>query len=216
MIATGEAKRHAQRVVKRLRTDYPDARCSLNYKTPLELLVATVLSAQCTDKRVNEVTKKLFGKYPTASHYARVRRSQLERDIKSTGFFRNKAKSIQGMCQKLVDEYGADVPQKMDELVGLPGVGRKTANVVLGNAFGKGVGVVVDTHVARISGRLGLSSEKDPNKIERDLMEQIPRKEWVHFSHRMIQHGRQVCKARQPRCDECTLARWCPRIGLED
>lgn len=216
MIATVEAKRQAQRVVKRLRTDYPDARCSLDFDTPLELLVATVLSAQCTDERVNQVTKKLFQKYPTASHYARAKRSQLERDIQSTGFFRNKAKSIQGICKTLVDEYDGEVPAKMDDLVALPGVGRKTANVVLGTAFGKSTGVVVDTHVARLSTRLGLTAQKDPNKIERDLMEQIPKKEWVHFAHRMIQHGRRVCKARRPLCDDCSLARWCPRVGVED
>jgi endonuclease-3 len=214
MPATPEAKRHAARIVKRLATDYPDAECSLNFSNPLELLVATILSAQCTDERVNLVTGPLFKKYPTASHFARARISQLEKDIQSTGFFRNKAKNIQACCRELVDKYQGEVPQTLDELVALAGVGRKTANVVLGTAFGIPTGVVVDTHVGRLSQRLGLTQEKDPVKIERDLTELLSKRQWIAFSHRMIWHGRAVCNARKPRCEECNLSRWCPRVGV--
>jgi endonuclease III len=214
MTATADAKRHAAKIARRLATAYPGAVCSLDFSSPLELLVATILSAQCTDVRVNLVTKSLFDKYPTAAHYARVAPAELERDIQSTGFFRNKAKSIRNCCKTLLENYDGQVPKEMDKLVELPGVGRKTANVVLGTAFGIAVGVVVDTHVTRIARRLGLTSEKDPVKIERDLMEQFASKEWIALSHRLIQHGRRCCTARKPKCDECPLESLCPKIGV--
>ena len=214
MAASADAKRHASKVASRLRRHYPDARCALDFRSPLELLVATILSAQCTDERVNLVTKELFKGYRTAADYARAPQPKLERAIQSTGFFRNKAKSIKESCQALAEQYDGQVPKDLDKLVELPGIGRKTANVVLGTAYGIASGVVVDTHVARLSRRLGLTEEKDPNKIEKDLMEKISRKQWVAFSHRMIHHGRRTCTARKPRCDECPLADVCPRIGV--
>ncbi len=216
MAASADAKRHADRVVRHLRREYPDAKCSLDFQTPLELLVATILSAQCTDERVNMVTAELFRKYRTAAQYATDKPGELEKDIQSTGFFRNKAKSIRAACQVLVQQHDGRVPQDIDQLVQLPGVGRKTANVILGTAFAVASGVVVDTHVARISRRLGLTREKDPVKIERDLMEAIPPREWIAFSHRMIQHGRRYCTARKPRCEVCPLRPICPQIGLGD
>jgi len=203
-------------VVKALAREYPDATCSLDFRTPLELLVATILSAQCTDERVNQVTKDLFAKYRSAADYADAAAAELERDIQSTGFFRNKAKSIQGCCRKLVEQFGGEVPKRIDQLVELPGVGRKTANVLLGTAYGIASGVVVDTHVTRISRRLGLTEEKDAGKIERDLMERLPQKEWIAFGHRMIQHGRRYCTARKPKCDQCPMQAFCPRIGVEE
>jgi endonuclease III len=215
MAVSTDAKRQAAKIARRLAESYPDATCSLDFQTPLELLVATILSAQCTDVRVNQVTKALFRKYPSASHYARAKLSELERDIQSTGFFRNKAKSIQGCCQALLEQYDCQVPREMDKLVELPGVGRKTANVVLGTAYGIAVGVVVDTHVTRISRRLGLTGEKNAEKIERDLMEQFAEKEWIALSHRMIQHGRRCCTARSPKCEECPLLPLCPKIGVQ-
>jgi endonuclease-3 len=208
-------KRRAGQIVRQLARDYPDAECSLTFTTPLELLVATILSAQCTDERVNLVTPALFKKYPDAAALARAPLPALEKAIQSTGFFRNKAKNIQGCCQKLVAEHDGQVPQTLHELVGLPGVGRKTANVVLGTAFGIPSGVVVDTHVGRISQRLGLTTADDAVKIENDLMAQLPKKEWIAFSHRLIQHGRKVCTARRAKCDECHLAKYCPRVGVE-
>jgi endonuclease III len=208
------AKRHAAQIARRLAAAYPDARCSLDFRAPLELLVATILSAQCTDVRVNQVTETLFRKYPTATDYAEANPSQLERDIQSTGFFRNKAKSIRTCCQTLLEKYDGRVPEEMEKLVVLPGVGRKTANVVLGTAYGIAVGVVVDTHVARIAHRLGLTTEKDPVKIERDLMAQFARKEWIMLSHRLIHHGRRCCIARNPKCPDCPLESLCPRIGV--
>ncbi|MFH1269341.1 MAG: endonuclease III [Planctomycetota bacterium] len=214
MVVSQESERHAARVVKELRRRYPDAECSLDFRSPLELLVATILSAQCTDERVNLVTRDLFKKYRSAADYARARPSQLEKDIKSTGFYRNKAKSIRGCCQALVEEYDDELPREIEVLVRLPGIGRKTANVVLGTAFGIASGVVVDTHVARLSRRLGLTDEKDAVKIERDLMEKIPKKDWITFSHQMIQHGRRICTARKPECDECPMASFCPRNGV--
>lgn len=215
MAVSQEAKRHAARVVRELRRRYPDAECSLDFRSPLELLVATILSAQCTDERVNLVTKDLFKKYRVAADYARARPGQLEEDIKSTGFYRNKAKSIRGCCRALVEEYDGELPKEIDVLVGLPGIGRKTANVVLGTAFGIASGVAVDTHVARLSKRLGLTDEKDAVKIERELMEKIPKKDWIAFSHQMIQHGRRTCTARKPKCDECPMASFCPRNGVD-
>lgn len=214
MVATLQAKQHAAKIVRRLRRDYPDAQCALEYETPLQLLVATILSAQCTDQRVNQVTRELFRKYPTAVALARLPIGRLEKSIQATGFFRNKARSIHACCTRIVEEYDGQVPQEMELLVELPGVGRKTANVVLGTAFGIPTGVVVDTHVARISRRLGMTSHSDPVKIEQDLMAQIPRKEWIDYSHRMIHHGRQVCTARKPSCATCGLAKLCPQIGV--
>ena len=205
----------ARTIVRRLAKAYPNARCTLNYRSPLELLVATVLSAQCTDARVNLVTRELFRKYRTAADYATARREELEADIKSTGFYRNKAKSLQSCCRELVDRFGGRVPGRMEDLVGLAGIGRKTANVILGNAFGQATGVVVDTHVGRLAQRMGLSRQKEPAKIERDLMELVPRKEWVSFSHRMISHGREVCRARKPVCERCALNDVCPKIGVQ-
>jgi endonuclease-3 len=201
-------------VVRALRKHYASARCALEYETPEQLLVATILSAQCTDQRVNIVTRELFGKYPTPQHLAQVPLGELEKAIASTGFFRNKAKSIQQSCQILVDRYGGQVPADFESLVQLPGVGRKTANVVLGTAFGIASGVVVDTHVARVSRRLGFTRHQDPAKIEQDLMRLLPKREWIMFSHRIIHHGRRICKARRPMCDCCCLLSMCPRIGV--
>lgn len=214
MVVSAEIKKQAKQVLRRLKADYPNAECALNYQTPLQLLVATILSAQCTDVRVNIVTKELFKKYKTAADFAAVNQSTLEKAIQSTGFFRNKAQNIRACCQRLVDEYDGEVPQDLDALVELPGVGRKTANVVLGTAFGIATGVVVDTHVSRVSQRLGLTKQKDAVKIERDLMEILPSKEWVNFSHRMIHHGRKICIARKPRCEVCSMLKFCPRIGV--
>ncbi|MGO8691619.1 MAG: endonuclease III [Thermoguttaceae bacterium] len=215
MAAADKAKRHAAEVVRALRREYPEARCSLDFQTPLELLVATILSAQCTDQRVNMVTPALFRKYPSAAHFAAAPLAELEKAVQSTGFFRNKAKNIQAACRVLVEQYEGRVPDKIEQLVELPGVGRKTANVILGTAFGLASGIVVDTHVARVSRRLGLTRQKDPVKIEQDLMAVVPRREWVAFSHRMIQHGRRWCVARNPKCEACPLRSVSPRIGVE-
>ena len=214
-MVTKAAKRHVSRVLRALQRDYSDAECALHYETPVQLLVATILSAQCTDQRVNLVTKVLFRKYPTAAHLARVPLSRLEKVIQSTGFFRNKAKNIKACCQKLIEEYDGQVPRDLEKLVQLPGVGRKTANVVLGTGFGLPTGVVVDTHVGRLSRRLGLTDQKDAVKCEYELMGQLPRKEWINFSHRMIHHGRQVCLARKPKCDTCGMNKFCPRFGVD-
>ena len=214
-MASNEETQRAREVVRRLKREYPDARCSLNHTNPLELLVATILSAQCTDERVNVVTADLFRKYRRPEDYSGVAQPELEQDIRSTGFYRNKAKAIQGACRLIAERHGGRVPENMEDLLALPGVARKTANVVLGNAFGITSGVVVDTHVARLSERLGLSAEKQPEKIERDLMQLIPRKDWVLFSHLLIAHGRKVCKARTPLCAECVVERLCPSSLLK-
>lgn len=206
-------RRLARKVVRTLARLYPDAKCSLDHATPLELLIATILSAQCTDQRVNIVTPALFAKYPSAAAYAGADVKELEQLIQSTGFFRNKAKSITACCSELVAKHAGKVPGSMDELHALPGVGRKTANVVLGNAFGV-PGLVVDTHVQRLSRRLGLTSQDTPEKIERDLMQVLPPREWTAFGHRMIYHGRKICQARKPKCDECALREFCPRVGV--
>jgi len=216
MVATADAKRHAQQIVRRLRAAYPQAQCALNYRTPLELLVATILSAQCTDTRVNLVTKDLFRKFRDAQAFAAARPADLERAIQSAGFFRMKAKNIKAACAEIVARHHGQVPSNLDALVKLPGVGRKTANVVLGTAFGVPSGVVVDTHVTRISRRLGMTEQTDAVKIERDLMAQLPKREWIDFSHRMIAHGRQVCLARKPRCAICALNDVCPKIGVAE
>lgn len=207
-------KEQTKRVVRRLKADYPDAVCALENETPFELLVATILSAQCTDERVNIVTPVLFAKYPTAAEMAGAPLSKIEEIIKSTGFFRNKAKSIQACSRALVEQYDGEVPRTLEELVALPGVGRKTANVVLGTAYRIPTGVVVDTHVTRISHRLGLTTHTNAEKIERDLMEILPKKEWIDFSHRMIWHGRKICVARKPKCPECSMKAFCPKIGV--
>ena len=215
MILSIDTKRQAAKVVKQLAKTYPTATCALDFETPLQLLVATILSAQCTDQRVNIVTKELFRKHRTAADYAETPLADLEREIQSTGFFRNKAKAIQGACRILVDRFGGNVPQDLDQLVELPGIGRKRANVVLGTAFHIATGVVVDTHVVRLSRRLGLTAQKNPEKIEQDLMAIIPKKQWIDFSHRMIHHGRRICAARKPNCDGCPMNSFCPRIGVE-
>ena len=201
-------------IIARLKKAYPDARCALDHQDPLQLLVATILSAQCTDVRVNLVTKELFKKYRTAADYAAADPEVFEQEIRSTGFFRNKTRSILGMANALVEQHGGVVPQTMDELTPLPGVGRKTANVVLGNAFGKNEGVVVDTHVGRISQLLGLTRQTDAVKIEQDLVAIVPREEWTLFSHLLIHHGRAVCIARRPRCADCVLADLCPSSSV--
>jgi len=203
-------KARAAEIVRRLRAEYPDARCSLDHENAYQLLVATILSAQCTDERVNQVTPALFARYPTAEDLAAARQEELEGLIRSTGFYRSKAKSLLGMANALVERHGGQVPDTMDALVELPGVGRKTANVVLGNAFGKAEGVVVDTHVTRLSNRLGLTRHKDPVKIEADLMELVPREDWTDLAHLFIYHGRAVCKAPKPRCGACVVADLCP------
>ena len=205
-----EKKARAKVIVKRLRKAYPGAQTSLTFRNPFELLVATILSAQCTDERVNQVTPALFNRYPTADDMAGAKADELEAMIRSTGFFRNKTKSLLGMSNALVERHGGTVPAQMDELVNLPGVGRKTANVVLGNAFGKNIGVVVDTHVSRLSGRLGLTAETDAVRIEQDLMQLIPRKDWTLLPHLFIDHGRAVCKAPTPKCEICVLNDLCP------
>ncbi|HVG29524.1 MAG TPA: endonuclease III [Pyrinomonadaceae bacterium] len=206
----GDEKKRARKIVKRLRAAYPDARCSLNHANPLELLVATILSAQCTDERVNVVTAELFRKYRRPEDYTAVAQEELEADIRPTGFFRNKAKSIRGACELIARRFGGRVPETMEELLELPGVARKTANVVLGNAFGVASGVVVDTHVSRLSQRLALSGETQPEKIERDLCALVPQEDWIEFPHLLIAHGRAVCKARTPLCAECFLLDLCP------
>ncbi len=203
-----------EEILGRLETEYPDAHCALDHRSPLELLVATILSAQCTDKRVNMVTPALFARYPTAADYADADMAELEELIRSTGFFRNKAKSLRGLGQALVEEHGGEVPSDMAALVKLPGTGRKTANVVLGNAFGIDEGVVVDTHVGRISRLLGLTEEKDAVKVERELMELVPRTHWTVWSHLLIYHGRAVCVARRPQCAQCVLADLCPSAEI--
>ncbi|WP_013320516.1 endonuclease III [Gloeothece verrucosa] len=193
-----------------LERTYPDATCSLTYQTPVQLLVATILSAQCTDERVNKVTPALFARFPDAPSLANASIEELETLIRSTGFYRNKAKNIQGACQKIVSQFGGEVPQQMEQLLSLPGVARKTANVVLAHGFGIIQGVTVDTHVKRLSGRLGLTEQTDPIKIERDLMRLLPQPQWENFSIRIIYHGRAVCKARKPDCGVCQLAHVCP------
>jgi endonuclease-3 len=197
-------------ILSALRAAYPDAECALRHEGPFQLLAATILSAQCTDARVNMVTPELFRRWPTADALAGASQGDVEEVVRSTGFFRNKAKSLRGMAAALRDRHGGEVPRTMEELTALPGAARKTANVVLGTAFGIAEGVVVDTHVGRIARRLGLTREDDPVKVERDLMEALPREEWTMFAHRLIHHGRRVCTARSPRCAACTLAPHCP------
>jgi endonuclease-3 len=221
-LTPGRARRESQRargnrteeIIVRLKEEHPDATCALEHRSPLELLVATILSAQCTDKRVNQVTPALFDRYPRALDYAKAPLPELEEMVRSTGFFRNKARSLKGLGHALVEEHNGVVPQTMAELNKLPGVGRKTANVVLGNAFGINEGVVVDTHVGRLSRRLSLTEEKDPVKVERDLAKLVPQGEWTLWAHLLIHHGRSTCQSRRPACQECVLADLCPSADI--
>jgi endonuclease-3 len=207
--AAGTNPQRVQAILQKLDEAYPKVTCALNHDNAFQLLIATILSAQCTDERVNQVTKSLFVKYPTPKDFAHANPAELEQDIRPTGFFRNKTKSIMGASKKIVEEFGGEVPRTMDQLLTLPGVARKTANVVLGTGFGIAVGVVVDTHVMRLSNRLDLSRNTDPKKIEQDLMQVIPQKKWILFSHQLIWHGRKVCQARKPKCVECNLETLC-------
>jgi endonuclease-3 len=215
MMPNAELKQRVRKIIRLLKRAYPDAKCSLNHANAFELLIATILSAQCTDARVNIVTQDLFRKYRQPEDYLKVSPKELEKDIRTTGFFRNKTKSIQGTAKVLTEEYGGKVPETIEELLELPGVARKTANVVLGNAFGIRSGVVVDTHVTRLSHRLGLSSQKTAEKIEQDLIAIVPKKDWVIFPHLLIAHGRGVCKARNPLCAECAVEKLCPSSYLK-
>lgn len=208
-------KERVNQIIRLLKRAYPEAKCSLNHSNAFELLIATILSAQCTDQRVNIVTADLFRKYRKPEDYLNVAATELQQDVRTTGFFRNKTKSIQGACKMLVEEFGGEVPKTMEELLRLPGVARKTANVVLGVAFGIASGIVVDTHVSRLSQRLQPTKKKDAGKIEQDLMEIVPRKDWIEFSHLLIFHGRRVCKARRPLCDECVVEKLCPSSILK-
>ena len=203
-----------KKIIAGLEKTYPAAHCELVHQNPLELLIATILSAQCTDKRVNIVTKDLFKKYRSPENFANAEISELENDIRSTGFYKNKARNIKSACQSIVEKHGGKVPQTMDELIQLGGVGRKTANVVLGNAFGINVGVVVDTHVMRLSHRLALTTHRAPEKIEKDLMTFVPKKKWALFSHLLIWHGRRRCGARKPDCENCEIQKLCPRLSV--
>jgi endonuclease III len=211
---TRDAPVRAPEILTRLRAAYPDARCALDHRGAFELLCATILSAQCTDVRVNLVTPVLFGRYPTPETLARARQADVEEIIRSTGFFRNKARNLIGMAQALVADYGGEVPRTMEQLQALPGVGRKTANVILGNAYGINEGITVDTHVTRLSRLLGLTRHADPVKIEQDLMALFPRDQWALLSHLLIFHGRQVCVARRPRCHDCVLSDLCPSLAV--
>lgn len=213
---TAAAKRRATRIYNALNKAYPDAKCALTHGDPWQLLVATILSAQCTDKRVNMVTPTLFETYPTPADLAKAPQAKVEKLIQSTGFFRNKAKSIRGAAKKIANEHNGDVPSTMDELTDLPGVARKTANVVLGNAMDKNEGVVVDTHVKRLAFRLGLTEQTTPEKVERDLMALFPKKNWTLLSHLLIDHGRAVCNARKPACSQCPLANTCDKLGVDN
>ncbi|MCM3874242.1 MAG: endonuclease III [Pyrinomonadaceae bacterium] len=208
-------KTRTRKIIQLLKRAYPDAKCSLNYSNAFELLIATILSAQCTDERVNIVTADLFRKYRKPEDYLKVSESELQNDIRTTGFFRNKTRSIQGAAKVLTEHYSGRVPETIEELLELPGVARKTANVVMGNAFGVASGVVVDTHVTRLSRRLGLTQQKDPVKIENDLIDIVPKSDWVIFSHLLIAHGRKICKARNPLCAECVVEKQCPSSYLK-
>ena len=207
---TSPIQDRAPEIIKRLSKAYPDAHVALNFSNPLECLVATILSAQCTDERVNMVTKELFKKYPTAEDYLKVPEAELAADIKPTGFFNQKTRSIRGACARICEVYGGRVPDTMEELITLPGVARKTANIVLGNSYGVVEGIAVDTHVRRLAQRFGFSSEKDPDKIERDLMRLVPRESWFAFTYVLIDHGRSICIARSPKCGDCPVNDLCP------
>jgi endonuclease-3 len=204
------AKNRIGKIIRALRREYPQSRTALRFETPLQILVSTILSAQCTDERVNKITPGLFQKYPAAADFARADRAELEAEIRPTGFFRNKAKSIIGATKKIVTDFGGRVPDRMEDLISLPGVARKTANIVLSSAFGKAEGIAVDVHVKRLSGRLGLSQEHDPEKIEKDLLRLVPRKDWLDFNYMLVNHGRKICQARKPHCLKCILKDLCP------
>jgi endonuclease III len=210
LTATDPAAARIEELLRRLHEAHPDAHCALHHRNPYELLIATILSAQCTDERVNMVTPELFERYPDAARMAGAEQEEIETLIKSTGFYRNKAKNILGAARRIVSEYGGEVPDTMDDLLSLPGVARKTANVVLGNAYGKATGVVVDTHVKRLANRLGLTQSDKPDKIEKDLMALVPQDQWIDVSHLLLFHGRRVCNARKPDCPACTLRELCP------
>jgi len=203
-------KKRTKGIMGLLKKEYPTAKCSLNFRNPLELMVATILSAQCTDVRVNIVTKTLFKKYRQPQNYYKVPQKELEEDIRSTGFYRNKAKAIQWACKAIVEKFGGKVPKTMEDLTSLNGIGRKTANVILGNAYGIPSGIAVDTHVTRLSKRLGLSYAKTPQKIEQELMKLVPKSDWILFPHLLIWHGRKICQARNPKCTQCVLNKICP------
>ena len=209
-----DRKQRALKIARQLAKTYADAECALNHDSPFQLLAATILSAQCTDVRVNLVTPALFAKYPTPAALAASKQADVEKLVQSTGFFRAKATNLRGMAQALVEQFGGELPRTLEEMTSLPGVGRKTANVVLGTAFGLPTGVVVDTHVKRLTRLLGLTKNLNPEKIERDLAALLPKSEWINFSHRLIHHGRQICNARKPNCSECPLLKLCPRVGL--
>jgi endonuclease-3 len=204
------ARKRIGRIIEILRREYPDSRTALEFNTPLQILVATILAAQCTDERVNQITPALFKKYPGAADFARADRAGLELEIRPTGFFRNKAKNIIGAAARIVGDFGGRVPDRMEDLITLPGVARKTANIVLSSGYSIAEGIAVDTHVKRLSGRLGLSRQRDPEKIERDLLRIVPRKDWLDFNYMMVNHGRKVCQARKPRCPQCSLRTLCP------
>ena len=210
-----QKKDRTEQIIKLLKRAHPDAHCALNHSNAFELLIATILSAQCTDERVNIVTADLFRKYRKPEDYLKVPETELQQDIRTTGFFRNKTRNIQGACKVLVEELRGEVPRTMEELLKLPGVARKTANVVLGVAYGIAAGIVVDTHVTRLSNRLGLTKQKDAVKIENDLIELVPKKDWIIFSHLLIFHGRRICKARRPLCEECVVEKLCPSSILK-
>ncbi|MCA9178010.1 MAG: endonuclease III [Planctomycetales bacterium] len=214
-MASSEAQQQAARVAAALAREYPGAECELEHENGFQLLIATILAAQCTDERVNQVTRPLFQKYPTPAQLGALKQEELEELLRPTGFFRNKAKSVKACCQALVRDHNGEVPEELDALVQLPGVGRKTANLVLGVAYGIPTGVVVDTHVLRLSKRLGLADEKNADKAEQTLNQLLPQSEWIDFSHRLILHGRRVCKAKKPLCDNCSLHAICPRVGVE-
>jgi endonuclease-3 len=205
-----EQAARVKKIIKLLRKEYPSAQTALHYRTPFELLIATILAAQCTDERVNKVTPGLFKKYPAVENFARARQEELEKEIRSTGFFRNKARNIIALSKKLVEEYGGKVPDSMAELIKLPGVARKTANIVLASAYKKAEGIAVDTHVKRLADRLGLSQESQPEKIEKDLMAMVPGADWLDFNFLFVEHGRKICQAKKPRCLECVLKELCP------
>lgn len=211
-----DQKERTRKIITRLTKEYPDAHCALIHSNAFELLVATILSAQCTDVRVNIVTETLFRKYRQPQDYLNVLPEELEQDIRPTGFYRNKAKSIRGACEKIITNFGGEIPQTMEQILTLNGVARKTANVVLGNAFGIASGIVVDTHVLRLSHRLELSENMVPEKIEQDLQKLVPQKNWIMFPHWLIWHGRKICQARKPKCGECVLENICPKIGVCD
>lgn len=205
-----KAEERVREIIKILHRDYPSSRTALEFKTPLQILVATILSAQCTDERVNQITPSLFQKYKRPADFARAKQEELEEEIRPTGFFRNKAKSIIRASKKMVEDFGGEVPDSMEELITLPGVARKTANIVLSSAFKKAEGIAVDVHVKRLSGRLGLSKEKNPDKIERDLMAMVPKEDWLDFNYLLVNHGRKICIARKPLCPSCVLNHLCP------